>query len=144
MDLGKFVGKIKDLKKDFDNFLDPVKKAKHEKAKVQRQEYVPPPPEPIRHPKSPPNDHESYLAELFAQKQERIDSQEFLNRLHLAGRVKHGDVEVIDVVRLRMDQINALKAYCGYSTEHDLTVQVKYARSYAQKDLHKDYFIEYA
>lgn len=141
MDLGKFVGKLKDLKKDFDSFLDPVKA----KADTHTQAHKPEPqPEPIRHPSSPPNDHESYLAELFAQKQESIDSQEFLNRLHRAGRVMHGNIEVIDVVSLRMDQINALKAYCGYSPNHDLTIQIKYARSQAQKDLHKNYVIEYA
>ena len=145
MDLGKFVGKIKDLKKDFDNFLDPVKDAKSKAeaaaAEAEKAQHAPEP-EPVRHPKSPPNDHESYLAELFAQKQERIDSQEFLNRLHLAGRVKHKDIEVIDVMRLRMDQIHALKAYCGYSPNHDLTIQIKYARSQAQKDVHKHYAIE--
>jgi hypothetical protein len=147
MDLGKFVDSLKNLKKDFDTFLDPVKeaKAKAEAKQAQRQEYVPEPapvPEPI-HTKSETNDHEVFLAQVVGQKEERIDCQEFLYRLHRAGRVMHGHVEVIDVMRLRMDQINALKAYCGYSPNHDLTIQVKYARSQAQKELHKNYVIEY-
>ena len=141
MDLGKIVGQVKDFVKQVKN---EVQKQQEKKTQIRAQEQVfeaeyQPEPEP---PPTKPEPQEVFAAELFAQREERIDAHEFLNRLSKAGRVMHNNVEVIDVMRVRIDQINALKAYCGYSPNHDLTIQIKYARSNAQKEIHNPYVIE--
>jgi len=72
----------------------------------------------------------------------RITSEVFLQIISSAGKVENNGIITINPAKERVDQIRALKWYCGYSEEKNLEEQILVAKKMAQKDIHKNYAIQ--